>query len=218
MATATKSRIGANGSEPSEQIQIVSLNIREFDLPIRGVTPLITHKKSQAMKDKIETKEQGKATGGRKKRNPLQECKDAIYLMPGSTGPDSKKAEYGLPAAGFKNGAVAACRYIEGMKMVSIKGAFRVLDDGGGLVRMKTKSGWKMRDDWTIIGQGVPHLKYRPEFEDWSCILRIIYNASSMSAEQIINLFNYAGFHVGWGELRPQQGYSNGMYEVVTKK
>jgi hypothetical protein len=61
---------------------------------------------------------------------------------------------------------------------------------------------------------GVADLRYRGEFKKWSCRLRIRYNARVLSEDQILNLFEIAGFAIGVGEHRPQRDGSNGMFSL----
>lgn len=220
MATSTKNRISQNGharvNVKAEIVALRPIDIREFQIPIRGITPLIVHKFSDKARTSIKDKQEQKAKGGREKRDPNAEYLAAMYVMPGTGEPGSKSAKYGVPAAGFKKSAIKACRYIDGMTMTVVSGAFQVLEDAGGLVQIKYGE-VHMREDAIRLPNKALDLRYRPEFTDWSCVLRVRYNHSAISPEQIVNLFQHAGFHVGWGELRPEKGYSNGMFEVVGK-
>lgn len=66
------------------------------------------------------------------------------------------------------------------------------------------------------IALGTADIRYRGEFREWSADLAIRFNASVLSAEQITNLFNMAGFGVGVGEWRPERSGSFGMFHVAT--
>jgi hypothetical protein len=206
---------GRNGHEATE-VRIPTLDVRTFEIELRGTAPIIVHKFSDKARRQIEDKQQQKAKTGKQKRDPKAEYLAAFYLMPGSPAAETKGARYGVPAAGFKKAAVKACRYIDGVTMTFANGAFHVLEDAGGLVELRHKAPPHMREDTVRLASGVLDLRYRPEFTDWGVTLRIRYNASVMSPEQIVNLFHHAGFHVGWGELRPEKGYSNGTWDVVT--
>jgi len=99
-----------------------------------------------------------------------------------------------------------------GAKMVESRGSFHVIGD---LIPIKCAKGPKMRTDMVRIGQGTSDVRYRPEYKDWSCELPIEYNANVISAEQIVNMFNTAGFSTGVGEWRPERGGQYGMFKVV---
>ena len=92
------------------------------------------------------------------------------------------------------------------------RGAFHI---DGDLVSIQGKP--TMREDMVRIGKGVADIRYRGEFKTWSVRLRIRYNANVLSAEQIINLFETAGFGIGVGEHRPQKNGQNGLFHVARK-
>jgi len=192
-----------------------------MQLHLRGVTPLIVHHQSEKTRKAIEDKQGQKGKGPRAKREPKQEYLDSFYMMPDSPPPEAKGARYGIPASGFKRGCEGVCTggFVTGLSGTFVRRAFFVMDDGGGLVELKTSKP-VMRTDAVRIGK-FPNktldFRYRPEFAEWSCTLRIRYNATAISAEQITNIFMFAGLHEGWGELRAGKGYSNGQYEVVTR-
>jgi hypothetical protein len=201
-------------------MDLVRPDIRILELHINGVTPLIVHRQSEKTRKAIEDKQAQKAAGPRQKRDPKQEYLDSFYMMPGSTKPETKNAKYGIPAAGFKKACENTCsgKFVQNITGTFCKRAFFVLDDGGGLVQIKASKPF-MRTDSVKIGGFKKTLdyRYRPEFKEWSCTLKIRYNATAISAEQIANIFMFAGLHEGWGELRPGKGYSNGQWEVVNK-
>ena len=199
-------------------VTIHPIDIRTFEIPIRGTSPLVVHKFSEKSRKAIKEKQEKKAKAARETRDPHAEFLAALYVMPGTGEPGSKTAKYGIPASGFKKASISACRYIDGINMTFAAGAFHVMEDAGGLVQLKCSQP-HMREDTVRIGgqKKTMHIAYRPQFDEWSCVLRIRYNASAISPEQIVNLFHHAGFHIGWGELRPEKGYSNGSFEVVTK-
>lgn len=214
-ATKTRNRTAETNGKAETIVPLKQIDIRRFSIPIIGVTPLIVHKFSEKAKKQIEDKQQKKAKGAKEARDPNAEFLAALYTMPGSGEPGSPTAEYGIPAAGFKNAARSACRYVDGMAMTFARGAFHVLEDAGGLVRIDYDE-MRMREDTVrLCGPGgVLDLRYRPEFTGWRCVVQVRYNAAAISPEQIVNLFNVAGFSVGLCEWRPEKNGSYGMFEV----
>lgn len=223
MATAVKNRVSANGvaakaklaAEKREtNVEIKQIQVSSIQLTLKGVTPLIVNRLGEAVRKYLTERDEKKAKAPRGVRNPHQEYLNSLYVMPGSTAGE-KSAQYGLPASGFKKAAVSACRYMDDMTMTWVKGAFFIHDDGAGLVRLKYGE-LVMREDMVRLqqGRGAPEMRYRGEFRDWSVNLRIRFNAGIISKDQIVSLFQHAGFHIGWGELRPEKGYSNGSWEV----
>lgn len=62
---------------------------------------------------------------------------------------------------------------------------------------------------------GTADIRYRGEFQEWSALLPIQYNAGVITKEQLANMLNMGGFAVGVGEWRPEKGGSYGMYHVA---
>jgi hypothetical protein len=44
--------------------------------------------------------------------------------------------------------------------------------------------------------------------------LNVTFNAGKFSAEQVLNLLQYAGFSCGLGEWRPEKNGDSGTFEV----
>jgi len=59
-----------------------------------------------------------------------------------------------------------------------------------------------------------PRKILRNAFYNWSTQLEIQYNKSQLSAQQIINILNWAGFHIGVGGYRKEKTGNFGMFEV----
>lgn len=185
---------------------------RKMELRVVGTSPLIIHKFSEKARKAIEDKQQKKAKGAKEARDPRSEYLACFYML-GGTKPETKGARYGFPAAGFKGASVDACTFIDGMTKVSARGAFHVIADEG-LVEIEALEPPRMREDTVRVGMGTLDLRYRPEFPRWAATLVIEYNHAAISPEQIVNLFNVAGFAVGVGDWRPQRDGMNGMFEV----
>jgi hypothetical protein len=185
----------------TEGANVPSITIRELTFTVVGDSPLIMHAWSEKAKAMIRDKQQKKAAKGREVRNPEAECKDALHTMPDGSP--------GFPSVAFKSAAVDACSTLAGITKVVTRMAFHVIGD-----MVPIKGDWAMREDMVRVGMGAADLRYRPEFKEWSADIRIRYNPLVLSAEQIVNLFNLAGFGGGVGEWRPQRDGSNGMFHV----
>jgi len=185
-------------------ISIPKLDIRNIRLTLVGDSPLICHKWSDKAKQQILDKQMKKAKGGKEAKNPEQDFKDSLYLHP--------DGGYGFPAVAFKSAAVDACSQVDGITKVNARAAFHINEE---LVKIKGKP--EPREDMVRIGMGVADIRYRAEFKDWSTSFELRYNALVLSPEQIVNLFNTAGFGVGVGEWRPQKDGSYGMFHVASE-
>ncbi len=186
-------------------IRIPALEIGKIKVRVVGITPLIVHRFSEKCKKQIEDKQRQKAATSKGKRDPKAEYNAARYTT--QSGKDA------IRGVAFKKAMVSACRHVSGVTMTLALGAFHVDED---LVVIKGKP--RMREDFVRIGKtkDTADLRYRPEYKDWSCEFTVSFNKGSLSAEQVVNLLNIAGFHVGVGELRPElSGHRMGCFKVA---
>jgi len=191
-----------------EVILIPPVNKQIMKLTVRGTSPLIMHKWSEKAKKQMRDKHAGKAAAhkGRKKRDPKKEFEEATYRL---------GKGYGFPAVAFKNAAVTAISGLAGVTKVLTRQAFHIAGEGSEqLVRLNTKAPI-MREDMVRVGMGAADLRYRPEFVEWEATLEIRLNMDIFSPEQIVNIFQHAGFGVGIGEWRPEKNGAYGTFECV---
>lgn len=186
---------------------IPKMDMKTAKITIEGTTPLLVNNFSEKSKKEIEDKYRQKAKIKAVPISKEEEFKNALYYMPNT------KTRYGMPASGLKLCAVSACRYIEGIPMTIALGAFHVLESP--YVEIKGKP---VVDERTVrvgnFGNKKPANRVRPRFDKWECTFTVQYNAGVISAEQILNLYEHAGFSVGLCEHRPEKKGSNGMFRV----
>lgn len=180
-------------------------------ITINGTSPLLVNqfhfKSIQEIEDKYRNKVR---TGG--KKVPIsaeQEYENSLYKMPG------KKEAYGVPAAGLRLMAVSACRYTD-FPMTRALGSFHVIEDDAGLCVINGKP---QLDERMVrvgnFGNKKPCLRRRGIFKNWSIKFKVQYRPDIISAEQLLNLYENAGFSVGLCEHRPEKKGSLGMFEVA---
>lgn len=201
------SKAGTTGVEVAETavpmvVELKPLNIKRLTINIGSDSPLVCNRWSEKAKKMILDKQMKKAKSAKEAKNPKAQYQGSLYKMPGTKS-------FGFPAVAFKSSAVDACSHIDGITKVQARGAFHVVGD---LVKIDGKP--KMREDMVRVGMGVADIRYRGEFTKWRCQLEVRYNANVLSPEQIVNLFNVAGFAMGVGEGRPQRNGSWGMFHV----
>jgi len=186
----------------NESVTLYEVNLQDLLVTVRGVSPLICHRFAESNIEQIEGKQQKRASRAKGARDPEQEFQDSLYYLPDGS--------YGFPAIAFKQALVSACRHTE-MPMTVARGAFQVIGD---LLPLENYDGPYMRRDRVVIGRGITSVAYRPEFREWEVTLCIRYNADVISAEQILNLVEIAGFAVGVGDWRPEKSGNMGMFEI----
>ena len=202
-------KTASNGTEtaaPKTQpgpmvINLPKLNIQRLRIPLIGDSSLICHRWSEKARKEMLDKQMKKAKSAREAKNPEQDFMDTLYEHP--------DGGYGFPAVAFKSAAVDACSHVDGITKVQARGAFHVI---GELVKIEGEP--TMREDMVRVGMGVADIRHRGEFKQWSAQIDVRFNANVFSAEQIVNLFNTAGFAIGVGEWRPQKDGSYGMFHV----
>lgn len=193
-------------AKPAETgtIELPPLNIQGMRVTLVGDSPLISHKWSDKAKAMMLGKQMKKAKQAKEAKDPEQDFRDSLYEHPAGG--------YGFPVVAFKSAAVDACSHVAGITKVLARGAFHV---SGELARIEGTP--TPREDMVRVGMGTADIRYRGEFKEWRTTLDVRYNASVLSAEQIVNLFNTAGFAIGVGEWRPQRDGSYGMFHVATQ-
>ena len=191
----------------NKKVTIPPIDFRTVKITLIGETPLLVHKFSEKSKREMDDKQQGAAKQKKAPRDPKSEYEASLYKMPG------KKLRYGMPASGVKLCAISACRYTDGMKMTQALGSFHVMEDEAGLIEIKGSK--PVMDDRIVrignFGSKVAQTRYRGRFDDWKITFDVKYNARAISAEQLVNLYENAGFSVGLCELRPENKGNLGM-------
>lgn len=185
------------------RIALPELDIRTIDIRLIGDSELICHRWSEKAVKEMLAKQMGTATAGKEPKNPQKDYEDSLYKHP--------DGGYGFPSIAFKNAAVSACTSLgKSVTKVQARQAFHVV---GELVKIEGEP--HMREDMVRIGQGTADIRYRGAFAEWSTTVRVRYNARVLTDEQVVNLFNTAGFAVGIGEWRSERDGQFGLFHVA---
>ena len=196
-------------------IELPRLTIETVEVPLIGDSPLITHAWSAKAKAQMAATQQKRAAKGREAKDPWAEFCAAAYWLDGmpakATESDVETARFGFPAVGFKSAAVDAVTSVASMTKVAARQAFHI---EGELVEISGPPP-SMREDIARVGMGKADLRYRPEFKPWGAILTVRVNVSAISVEQVVGLFDLAGFAVGIGDWRPQRNGPYGRFHVA---
>jgi hypothetical protein len=186
-------------------IEIKRIARREAEIRIIGTAPLIVHRFDEKARGIMLDAQQGRKKA-KEPRDPEAEAERALHRLPDGA--------YGFPATGFKAATVGGSRYFNDKKLsqVLLKQAIFVVGEGPDmLVRLDTNEP-KTREDVVRIGMGTANLCYRPMFDPWAVVLRVVYVPSIMSLESVIALVDAGGLG-GVGEWRPSSKSSaTGVY------
>lgn len=206
--------------EEKKELTLKPINIKEVEITIEGVSPLIVNNFNEKSKQQILDAQMKKAKKEKEIRNPIEDGMRACYWltpMPTEFTKESfekalkEGARFGFPAKGIKASIVSgAYRNKLTPDKVSLQGAFLIPEE---LVEIKYES-MKIREDYVRIAHGGTDVRFRPEFDGWSMKFKMLYNENTYSLEQILNFINLGGFSCGLGEMRVEKGGNSGSYRV----
>lgn len=192
----------AKAAATTSTIQLPRFDLRNMTIRLIGDAPLICHAWSHKAKTQMLDKQMKRAKAAKEAKDPEQDFRDSLYVHP--------EGGYGFPSVAFKAAAVDACSHVDGITKVEARGAFHI---NGDLLQIAGEP--TMREDMVKIAMGTADIRYRGEFREWSVNIPIRFNAGVLSAEQIVHLFNVAGFGIGVGEWRPQRDGMFGLFHVA---
>ncbi len=207
------------------RIEIPALKIGILTLTLQGETPLVVHKFSQKAGAEILAKHMGAARQKRVAKVPVNDFLASLHYIGKPpiayerNGETYAQGKFGFPAGGIKSAAVGACRLVAGINMVYARGAFHVRGTGPENLVPIISSPPRMRMDVVRLKTGpkpVPDIRFRGEFAEWSTRVTLEYDTKAITASQLANLFNQAGFSVGLGEWRTDKGGEWGRFKVAS--
>ena len=192
--------------EKEQVINIKPLKIGKLKLKVVGRTPYLPEPMDMAVLDRYDKK---KSRRSYDKDNVSEEEKaeEKYYYTS-----DNKK---GILTRAFYNSMIRASSYLfdkgEG-GMRNVKEGVNVI---GEIIPLKFKKETKVIHWGRMSGRTrAPRKIIRNCFEDWSCELEIEYNQEQLSPENIINILNWAGFHIGVGGFRKEKTGNYGSFYV----
>jgi hypothetical protein len=181
---------------------------------ITGTAPLVIHRISKKLEgeflDKIRL---GSKPAGKKKfapQDPDEICDAGRYY-----GETNGERWEGFNAAAIRCALISACRLCNFKMTIAKMSVFCVADGRDilnplySLVRIHGDS--KRSEMMARTETGVAMLTIRPMYFPWSADVRLRWDASQFSIEDLANLLMRAGQQVGIGEGRPDSKNSAGM-------
>lgn len=194
----------------SRSVVIAAPHFEMADIQIVGTSPYVQNKFAAKQREQMKAKQEA---GTRAKKGAAREGKDfnASYEAAKHV---SRDGWVGIPAPSFRNAMISACRIV-GFKMTLAKLSVFVeadgydKDEGTPLVRIKGEP--RIHEGLVRNATGVADIRWRPMWEEWSAVVRVRWDASQFSAQDVVNLLSRAGAQVGIGEGRPDSKSSNGM-------
>lgn len=189
-----------------ERVNFKPLKIGKLKLKVIGKTPYLAEPMDMAVLERYD-KKKSKQVYEKDDISEDEKVKEKYYFTE-----DGKK---GIPARAFYNAMVKASSYIFDKK----DGGMRNVKEGVSILGNVLPLKYKKEEVVTHWGRtsGMtksPRKIMRNAFYDWSVELEVEYNQNQLSAEHIINILNWAGFHIGVGGFRKEKTGTYGSFEV----
>lgn len=176
---------------------------------IKGISPLIQHAWTVKALEMLRMSAAERKKQPKVDRNPEQEAKDSCYR--------TDSGEHGIPLTAFKAALISAAHKDYGLEKTLLRKSFFIpCTDSCGIVPIETDGEYIIREDIVRIGHRLTDLRYRPQFNQWRVKISAQIDAALLKPEEIVNLINRAGFSVGIGEWRPENGGEFGRFELDT--
>lgn len=184
---------------PQQQVTIAAPNLRIAEFQLSGTAPYVQHRFSNKAAIMAQQSEGSTSRKGRK-RDPKDF--EALYEAAKHVSEDGW---CGIPAASFRAAMISACRLV-GFQMTRAKLSVFILADGldiDGSPIVRIEGTPEMHTAHVRNETGVVDIRARPMWRQWSCKLRVRYDADQFTSTDVANLLLRAGMQVGIGEGRP---------------
>lgn len=192
------------------RVRVPKANQKVLALKIVGTAPYLQcrfpEKAMRQMEEKQKAGDKAKNKRARAARDFKSDYEQSMHKF--------ANGKCGIPCSAFRAAAISACRLV-GFKMTIAKLSIFIeadgLDalDGIGLVEIKGKP-----ELHQMIGRnadGGADIRIRAMWREWSCIVRVRYDADQFDAVDVVNLLDRAGQQVGIGEGRADSRNSAGL-------
>lgn len=187
----------------SNVVEMKQMRLERIEIPIIGTSALVMHAWSHKAKELMLAKQMKRATTGKEAKDPQRDFEDSIYVD--STGRPA------FPTIAFKAAAVDAAVAMD-FRKTNLRQAFHIDGEMVPVVGCDPEP----REDMVRVGMGTADIRYRAQFKTWGTLLPVTINLSMLSVEQLVNLFDAAGFGIGIGEWRPQKDGQFGRFKVAS--
>jgi hypothetical protein len=197
--------------EPTKKSVVISApKFQDALIHIVGTAPYCMNKMSSDNRKKIMDKQM---QGGRSKKGGMRDPKDFDKIYKGTIHV-MEDGSYGIPAAGFRQGMISACRTV-GFQMTRAKQCVFVVHDGvdkdDGMPLVRINGTPKRRDMAVKLADGSTDILPRAFFDSWTADVHLRWDADQFSDEDVMNLLMRMGVQVGIGAGRPDSRNSAGM-------
>jgi len=192
-----------------QKISVKKLDIRTIKVTILGDSAYMPEPMDMAVLEKY-NKIKSKQSYTKDDISEEEKVKAKFYY--------TEDEKYGIPARAIYNSMIRASSYLFDIKQGGMRNIKEGLTLVGDILPLKFKKK-KVVTHWgrTSGMKGSPRKIMRNAFEGWSVEVTIQFNKANLSAEQIINVLNWAGFHIGVGGFRKEKTGNFGAFHIDLK-
>lgn len=210
--------------QQEQQIVIPRLDVNRIEVPIVGRTQLCMHRWTEKAKKQIRDDQTGKAKEDQEDKDPEYNARASAYILEdhlreewNAGEVDKEDVTFCFPSIGFKQAMVRGYYNADLGPMTDAKGSFNLSGkDDDEFVTIEHPDRYpEMREDMVTVGRGTADIRYRPTFKEWSATLVITFQPGMISAEQVAQSLQYAGWGVGVGEYRPEKDGQWGRFKLA---
>lgn len=189
--------------------ELHKIRVEQAEVKIKGLSPLIMHRWSEKARKEMLDK-QMKKTVKKEPKSPEEQYEASVYKL--------DNGEPGFPADAFKKAMIRGAKQL-GLTMTDARTSFFIhgeycTRDDRELVPITGEL--QPREDMVRLNGATSDIRFRGQVVNWEATLKVSYNASVTSFDQIVNMLQAAGYGVGVGEWRPERDGTFGRFEVVT--
>ncbi len=190
----------------SQKIDIKKLDIGILKLKIIGDSPYLPEPMDMAVLEKYNAIK-SKKNYTKDDISEEEKVKAKLYF--------TEDNEIGIPARAIFNSMIRGSSYLFEIKQGGMRNIKEGLTIKGDILKLDFKK-QNILTHWgrTSGMKGSPRKIMRNAFYDWSVEIVVEYNKANLSAEQIVNVLNWAGFHIGVGGFRKEKTGNFGSFHV----
>ncbi len=190
----------------SQKIDIKKLDIGILKLKIIGDSPYLPEPMDMAVLEKYNAIK-SKKNYTKDDISEEEKVKAKLYF--------TEDNEIGIPARAIFNSMIRGSSYLFEIKQGGMRNIKEGLTIKGDILKLDFKK-QNVLTHWgrTSGMKGSPRKIMRNAFYDWSVEIVVEYNKANLSAEQIVNVLNWAGFHIGVGGFRKEKTGNFGSFHV----
>lgn len=190
-----------------QKVKLKTLDIGTIEVTLKGDSPYLPEPMDMAVLEKY-NKIKSKQNYTKDDISEEEKVKAKFYY--------TEDEKFGIPARAIYNSMIRGSSYLFDIK----QGGMRNIKEGvtivGDILPLTFKK-QKVVTHWgrTSGMKGSPRKIMRNAFEDWEVKVTIQFNRANLSAEQIVNVLNWAGFHIGVGGFRKEKTGNYGSFHVT---